>query len=409
MGHERDAARLVRELPEERHHPGLEPRIHPGGGLVQEEQAGTPQQLTRDAGAAPLAAGERVHPRAGVLVERQLVEDALDGGIDLLGGGVLGQPQARGEAERLPHLEQPVDDVLLRHVADVGEAVGERLAVDFDGTRRRRVHAGQHLQERGLAGAALADDRHQLPRLERRRGRREDLLLPGAHGHPARLEPKRADLAARDQAVAVEDQPVGPDADDGAVRELGALDQVAVDPGAVARVEVDDLHLPVADQQLGVEARHVRVGQDQVVRGVAADGEPHALEPDRSGLLDGGLARGHAGLLPREEAKPLVADLDDVAAREAARRRPQRAAVHGRAVARAQVVDPELAVPCLDAGMAAGHALARHDQVVRLGPADCHALRPDRDPPASVKQRGEGALDLHMTDAIPGRCEGQGL
>ena len=40
-------------------------------------------------------------------------------------------------AERLAHGEQRVDDLVLRHVADVGQAGGDRLAVDGDAPARR--------------------------------------------------------------------------------------------------------------------------------------------------------------------------------------------------------------------------------------------------------------------------------
>ena len=76
-----------------------------------------------------------------------------------------------------------------------------------------RVDAGQRLHERRLARAALADDRDELAGLDAQRRRLQDHLLLDAHAEALGVEPDRALLGARDEAVAVEDQPVRADPD----------------------------------------------------------------------------------------------------------------------------------------------------------------------------------------------------
>ncbi len=56
-------------------------------------------------------------------------QDAIDGGFDLLPRGVLREAEPRRVAQRLSHRQEPVHDVVLGNVADVGEAGRQILPV----------------------------------------------------------------------------------------------------------------------------------------------------------------------------------------------------------------------------------------------------------------------------------------
>ena len=54
-------AALVREQPQHEHHALVQPRIKPGGGLVEEQDLGLVQQLARDRYAFALPSAEGLH------------------------------------------------------------------------------------------------------------------------------------------------------------------------------------------------------------------------------------------------------------------------------------------------------------------------------------------------------------
>ncbi len=95
MRDEHERARVVRQLAEQRHHLRLEPRVHAGGRLVEEQQTGPRQQLGGDGGALALTSRQGCDPLAGVSLQRELTEDALNCGTYLLARAVARQPQAR--------------------------------------------------------------------------------------------------------------------------------------------------------------------------------------------------------------------------------------------------------------------------------------------------------------------------
>ena len=239
-----------------------------------------------------------------------------------------------------------MDDVVLGHVADVGQATREVLAVERDPATARPRDSGERLEQRALAGAALADDRHQLAGLDRDRRRGEDRLVLDADLDLGRVEPQRAVIVAGEERVAVEDEPVGPDPDLGPGLESSARRQLAVQARAVARAEVGQLDAVALAHHLGVEARDVRVGQHDVVGAVAPDRQPIALEGDGLDADHRQLARRHLRLLAAEEAQRLVADPDRVPGSQRPALAVEALAVEERAVARAEVLDHEAAVSC---------------------------------------------------------------
>ena len=117
--------------------------------------------------------------------------------------------------QRLADGEALVDDLVLRDVADVGAARRDRLAVDRHVARRGLRHAGERLQQRALARAALADDPDELARLDAEADVGEDLPLADADDEPVRVEAQRAAIVAGEDRPAVEDEAVGADADHG--------------------------------------------------------------------------------------------------------------------------------------------------------------------------------------------------
>ena len=144
--------------------------IQAGGRLVQEEDVGAREQLDRDARALALAARERAHLHIGALGEAERAECLLHGQVHLGRRGGRWHPQRRRVAQRALERQVGVDDVVL---GDVAEQPPERVevAVEVDAVEAhrpalRRTHARQRLQQRGLAGAAAADDRDELARAD---------------------------------------------------------------------------------------------------------------------------------------------------------------------------------------------------------------------------------------------------
>jgi len=66
------------QLAEQLHQPQLEARLQAGRRLVQEQHARPPEQLGRHGDALALPAGEVRDPRAAVVLERELRQDAPD-------------------------------------------------------------------------------------------------------------------------------------------------------------------------------------------------------------------------------------------------------------------------------------------------------------------------------------------
>ena len=232
------------------------------------------------------------------------------------------------------------------------------------------------LSMRALARAALADDRDQLARLQRQRGRMQDRLL-------ARLAPRsRAPPCAARRASLVATIPsssktsrYGPMPTDGPALERRPLHQLAVHARAVARAEVDDLGPAVAHEDLGVKARDVRVAQHEVVRRVTPDRQALTLEANRSGSRWPG-PRATPSACPRRpgSAPALRRPRSRRRSRAAAARSPDGSPFTAVPWREPRSDDVHPAIALLDAGMAARDLFAGHHDVALLGAAERQRL-----------------------------------
>ena len=149
--------------------------VHAGGGLVEQKQAGVGGECAHDLQAALRAVGQA----AGLVVGQALhVKDVeqLHGALVRLGLATPVGGRAQDAGERgvgLGVVQAHLDVVLDRHgveQADVLERAGDAHAVDLvdglaagvvaveqDGAARGRVHLGEQIEDRGLAGAVGAD------------------------------------------------------------------------------------------------------------------------------------------------------------------------------------------------------------------------------------------------------------
>ena len=105
---------------------------------------------------------------------------------------------------------------------------------------------------------------------------------------------------------------------------------------------------PPSRDDLGVEARHVRVVEHDVVVGVAPDRQASPSKIDRLDSDQRQLPRRHPGLLAAEEAQRLVADPDRVARFQRPALAVETLAVQMCAVARAEVLDREARLAARD-------------------------------------------------------------
>ena len=142
-------------------------RREDGRRLVEDEDAGSAEDRLDDLDPLLLADRELPDARVGVDVQLERLRDLAH----LAPPGLAAEPEARpvpaeedvlGDRERL---DQP--EVLVHH-ADAGvervarAAEGHALAVQADLTLVRPVQAGEHVHERRLAGAVLAEERVHL-------------------------------------------------------------------------------------------------------------------------------------------------------------------------------------------------------------------------------------------------------
>ena len=302
------------------------------------------------------------------------------------GAPAAGEAQAEGDVRR--HAQRGEDARRLEGAGDavLGEAVrrraGEALAEGEQLARGRRHHAGEGVEEGGLAGAVRADDADQLARRERGADRIDRGQAAEADRQRARLDQR---MAVHRRAPADRGQPA---------RQIEHRE----DQQQAERHHVDLRHLQA--QRLGQQAEHHRREQRPPERRRAADqGDQHRLEADE-GVEDGGRVdvgpahahrradgagerrgEGEAGDLdePRVDAEglgPLLVGAD---------------AGHRQA---------EAALPDEDRGEHRGDREAEHRQVDRV------ALRHDRQHPSDRA----GDLLLEVGDRVAdqlGHAEGQ--
>jgi hypothetical protein len=127
-------------------------RIERRGRLVEQQHGRLGEQADRDVDALAIAAGERPELVVRALGEPDLRQHARDGGVHV--GDLL---QSGEQAQVLRDRQLRVDGGLLRDPADLARRARHRAGV-------RALDAGEDRQQRRLAGAVGADDRHQLAR-----------------------------------------------------------------------------------------------------------------------------------------------------------------------------------------------------------------------------------------------------
>ncbi len=100
------------------HHRLVVRRVEAGGGLVQEQQGRTGQQLKSDTGSLALPARQPAHRRAGMVTQPELGDDLPDPAAPLLHRRVRGEAQLGAVLQSLADGELTVQRVGLRDVAD---------------------------------------------------------------------------------------------------------------------------------------------------------------------------------------------------------------------------------------------------------------------------------------------------
>jgi hypothetical protein len=165
----RDAGRG--ELPHDAEEVGDLLGVQDGGRLVHDDQPGVVRQGARHAD--DLLAGGRQPAHLPVRGDVTVPEPRQQLPGPGMGRPASGEPAGR---ELVPEVDvlgdrQPVDDVeLLVHGRDAGAQRGDRrgqvrgLALPEHRARVGAVRAGEHLDERGLAGAVLAEQAVHLAR-----------------------------------------------------------------------------------------------------------------------------------------------------------------------------------------------------------------------------------------------------
>ncbi len=225
--------------------------------------------------------------------------------------GVLWHAQLGGKIQRLVDRQLHVDDVFLRHVADL-VADGIEVLIDIDIVDehlavRGGAVTGDGIHQGGFPAAALSHHHDELTRLE---DQRDILQQVEILAHPlvevVGLHPHAFGLIVAGELVLAHHKPIGSDADRILRIEPDvALDTLVVDEGAVGAAHVGHIITLAHTGHLGMEARDVRLVQDDIVRRVTPKGDLFLLaELDRKGDLGSGMqgrlighAHHHAGLV----------------------------------------------------------------------------------------------------------------
>ena len=247
-------------------------RVQARGRLVEVEQRRLGEQLESDAGALALAAGELRDLPVGEIVaaggrrgavggaarQRQLDQHLLNARVPLRVGRVGRETQLGAELERLAHRQGGVQDVVLRHVADLApQLVVLRVEVPpakAHGAHVRGAETGERVEQRRLSGAAGPEHGQQRPAGQPEGHLVQQAGLAGVHRDGVYLECHIAGFDMLDEDAVADGEDVVPDPDQVAAVEQRPLDPVAVDEGPVGRAQVDDLDAAAADEQLRVLA-----------------------------------------------------------------------------------------------------------------------------------------------------------
>ena len=180
-----------------------------GGGLVHDDELGLHRQSAGDLDHLLLGHRQGGDGPCGIEVETDLAGDGAGRpphgrGVDKAqAGGLAADEDVLRDRQRGDEVELLVDGDDAQRLGVV-RACGRDLApVEGDRASIRRLGAGQDLQERGLAGPVLAQERHHLARadLEGHVGQR--LHAGKALGDPGHAEESRhaAQLLPESQAI----------------------------------------------------------------------------------------------------------------------------------------------------------------------------------------------------------------
>ena len=149
--------------------PELEPQldVDPGGGLVEDQQAGAVHQRAGQDQAPLHPPGERPGALVALVAERERLEQ-LGGALAAL---ATRHPEvARVIVEGLGNGEKPVEVELLRCQPDrltrLAVVVDRIVAEDVDRSRGRLREPGRAVDQGRLAGAVGAQEPEELPRLD---------------------------------------------------------------------------------------------------------------------------------------------------------------------------------------------------------------------------------------------------
>ena len=281
VGDHQDRAAVVGEAAEQLHDVAVHARVEARGGLVQEDQRRLGEELQGHRDALALAAGEGGDLLLLVDVQLELAQHLVDALLALVLGGVGGEAQLGRVLQRLLDGQLLVQDVVLRDQTDALAQLGELLVqvpvVVEDVALVGGPVAGERLEQGGLSGARGADDRDEGLLGDAEGDVLEDVLA--AVDRDGQVAGGEGDVTGVDELFEpVADDAEGrvADADDvvaGRAADAAALgDRLAVDVGAVVRAEVADLHAAVGGRvELGVVARDLEVGDDQLVLERTAD------------------------------------------------------------------------------------------------------------------------------------------
>ena len=205
---DRDAVVDV-DAPEQIHDAAGELRIQARRGLVGQDHRRRLREGARDRHPLLLAARQRVGTPLGEVREANLGE-AVDGAAPILGGKVAGEaPQRRDVAEAarehvLQHRHAPHEIELLKDHADATpnlakggrRRAGDLAPVDAHDTARRFDEAVDRAEQRGLAGAALAEDDDELA------GSHDEIHAVEDHGGGRQRDAQPRDLDHADVSAA---------------------------------------------------------------------------------------------------------------------------------------------------------------------------------------------------------------
>ena len=165
-----DPALAAGKVVEQSHDLALRTRVEAAGDLVAKQQLGVRDQLHRQPQPALLAAGKHLHLAVGDRRQPGFLKHPVDPLVEFFQVTDLHPQPGRG-LDRLVHRQRIIGDGELRDVADFrGIQVAflrEVPAFPHQRPARLRVQAGDGLEQRGLAAARRADDRHEVTARDR--------------------------------------------------------------------------------------------------------------------------------------------------------------------------------------------------------------------------------------------------